>query len=67
VNVGTLGIGGPVASVVEDTGAVTLAVLAILAPLAAIVGAAVLVGLIVVLAIRLGAKRRRPPNILPTA
>jgi hypothetical protein len=67
VNVGTLGIGGPVASAVEDTGAVTLAVLAILAPLAAIVGAVVFVGLAVFLAVRLAGSRRRRPGIVPTA
>jgi uncharacterized protein DUF4126 len=67
VNVGTLGIGGPVASTVEDVGAVALAVLAILAPLAAIAGAIAIVALVIFLALRLAARRRRLPRTALTS
>jgi len=46
VNMGTLGVGGPVVSVLEDIGAVLLTILAILAPIIAVV---VLIGVVICL------------------
>src|SRR4051812_26424019 len=67
VNVGTVGIGGPIASIVEDIGAVMLATLAILAPLGAIVAVVVVAVVAVFLAVRLAAKRRRLPRTVLTS
>ncbi|MCC7370761.1 MAG: DUF4126 domain-containing protein [Chloroflexi bacterium] len=64
VNLGTFGLGGPVASVTEDIGAVVMTVLAIVAPLLAILALGVaVVGLAVIAptaARRLLARRRGP-------
>jgi hypothetical protein len=49
VNLGTMGIGGPIASAVEDAGAVIVTVLAIVAPFVAML-ALLLLGLLVVCA-----------------
>jgi hypothetical protein len=45
INVATMGIGGPVASLAEDIGAVCLTVLALLVPVLAVVGLVVVVAL----------------------
>lgn len=48
VNLGTMGLGGPVASVVEDIGAVLMTVLAIVAPLLAVLALVIFaVGLVI--------------------
>ncbi len=59
INVATMGIGGPVASIVEDIGAVGLTLLALLAPILAVVGLVVLVALGGRLAARRLVQRRR--------
>ncbi|SRR6266536_3005382 len=57
VNVATVGLGGPVASTVEDAGALTLTGLAILAPLAAVVAVVVVLAIGIVSVVRFAAKR----------
>jgi len=59
INVATMGVGGPVASIVEDIGAVGLTLLALLAPILAVVGLVVLVALGGRLAARRLVQRRR--------
>jgi hypothetical protein len=58
VNVATAGLGGPVASTVEDAGALTLTGLAILAPLAAVVAVVFVLGIAIVSFVRFTARRR---------
>lgn len=59
VNVATVGVGGPVASTVEDAGALTLTALAILAPLAALVAVVALLAFGVIVGARFMSRRRR--------
>ena len=63
VNVGTMGLGGPVMSTVEDAGAFSLAALAIVAPVVGIVVLIVVVLLLARLVTKaIGARRRRLPT-----
>jgi hypothetical protein len=68
VNLGTMGIGGPIISTVEDIGAAGLAILALLAPVIAVVALFALVAGVVLgarpIARRLGSWRRQA---IPTA
>jgi hypothetical protein len=59
VNLATLGLGGPVASTIEDAGALTLTGLAIFAPLVAVAAALGVAAFAVIAFARLATRRRR--------
>lgn len=62
VNLGTLGLGGPVASTVEDVGAVGLTVLALAAPVLAVLGVVLVLALAGHALLRRAQLRRRAPT-----